>query len=157
MSETKSYLPKELAIIRATKYCAYQERYQQQVRNKLYELSVHSNDVEDIITFLIEHNFLNESRYALSYARGKMRIKHWGVQKIKAQLKHFGITDYCIKQAIQALDLDEYEKILKIEIEKKLRKSKFNVKWMREKETKTYLIGKGFESQLIDEVLKAGF
>jgi regulatory protein len=157
MSETKTYLPKELALIRATKYCAYQERYQQQVRNKLFELSVHSNDIEDIITYLIEHNFLNESRYAICYARGKMRIKHWGIQKIKAQLKNFGITEYCIKQAIKELDLDEYENILKLEIEKKLSKSKFSVKWMKEKETKMYLIGRGFENQLIDEILKEGF
>jgi regulatory protein len=157
MAEIKTYLSKELALIRATKYCAYQERYQQQVRNKLFELAVHSNDIEDIIAYLIEHNFLNESRYAICYARGKMRIKHWGIQKIKAQLKNFGITDYSIKQAIKELDLDEYEIILKSEIEKKLSKSKFSVKWMKEKETKMYLIGRGFESQLIDEVLKDGF
>jgi regulatory protein len=154
MSETKPYLPKELALIRATKYCAYQERYQQQVRNKLFELSVKSNDVEDIIAYLIEHNFLNESRYAICYARGKMRIKHWGIQKIKAQLKNFGITEHCIKQAIKELALDEYEKILEIEIGKKLLKSKFSIAWMKEKETKMYLIGRGFENQLIDEVLK---
>jgi regulatory protein len=155
MPQYKNYLPKELALLKAAKYCAYQERYQQQVRQKLFDLVVEPNDIESIIVYLIEHNYLNEERYAAAYARGKVRIKHWGLQKIKAQLKSFGITDYCIKAAISAIDKEEYYRILSIEVERKISKSKLNIAWMKERETKMYLMGRGFESDLIDEVLKS--
>jgi regulatory protein len=155
MSIYKSYLPKEVALLKATRYCAYQERYQQQVRQKLSELAVEPNDIEIIIVYLIEHNYLNEERYAAVFARGKMRIKHWGLQKIKSQLKLFGISDYCIKAAINAIDKEEYYRILNVEVEKKIRKSKLNIDWMKERETKMYLMGRGFESDLIEEVLKS--
>src|SRR5690606_22791562 len=72
---------------KAEAYCAYQERSQQEVRDKLYHMNLHTSQVEELIAYLIENNFLNESRFANAYVSGKFRMKKWGRKKIKQGLK----------------------------------------------------------------------
>ena len=74
------------AKVKAESYCAYQERSQFEIRNKLYEWGLHQRDVEEIISELIEFNFLNEERFALAYSLGKFRIKGWGKIKIRMRI-----------------------------------------------------------------------
>src|SRR5271155_4760919 len=75
------------ALLKAQKYCAYQERSQQEVRDKLYSYGLHRNQVEPIIAELITAGFLKEERFAIAFAGGKFRMKGWGKIKIKQALK----------------------------------------------------------------------
>jgi regulatory protein len=68
-------------------YCAYQERCHEEVVSKLRSIKLDSEEIDDIIAHLIGSNFLNESRFACSFARGKHRIKHWGKIRIVNELK----------------------------------------------------------------------
>ena len=90
MSEAKP-LPKitnpDIALLKIQKWCAYQERCQQEVRDKLYEFGLWTDAVEELISKLISDNFINEERFAKTYTRGKFNIKKWGRIKIKQQLK----------------------------------------------------------------------
>ncbi|MFQ3349694.1 MAG: regulatory protein, partial [Candidatus Arcticimaribacter sp.] len=61
-----------------------------------------------IIGKLITDNYLNETRYAQSYARGKFRIKKWGKIRILSQLKFCGISAWNIKKGMQEIDSGEY-------------------------------------------------
>jgi regulatory protein len=97
-------LTKDQALIKLQRYCAYQERCHQEVRNKLIALKVFGDDLEDVISNLISEGFLNEERYARAYVRGKARIKRWGKMKIVAQLKSRQISDYCIRKGLEELD-----------------------------------------------------
>ena len=76
-----------LALIKMQSWCAYQERAQQEARDKLYELGMWQEAVENIISKLIEDNFLNEERFAMQFARGKFNIKKWGTHKNKDGIK----------------------------------------------------------------------
>ena len=66
------------ALEKIKKYCAYQERCQSEVRQKLYDFELHNNDIENILCSLIEQNFINEERFAKNFVRGKFRQKKWG-------------------------------------------------------------------------------
>src|ERR1700733_4629305 len=90
-------------------YCKYQERCHAEVRNKLYELGCTTPEVEQTLTGLIETGVLNEERFAKAYAGGKFRMKQWGREKIKQQLKLRKISDYCIKKALLEISPDDYE------------------------------------------------
>src|SRR5690606_3827598 len=101
-------------------YCAYRERTQQELRDKLYEYGLFSDEVEEVIAFMITNNFLNEERYAKAYAGGKFRINHWGKIKIVYNLKQKGLSPFCIKEGIKEIQHDEYvEKINYLIIRKK--------------------------------------
>mgnify|MGYP000445181817 CR=1 FL=1 len=134
-------------------YCAYQERCHQEVVSKLYDLGADSEDRERLIGHLISYNFLNEERFAEAYATGKFRMKKWGINKIKMHLKQKGVSDYSIKKGIKEIDQDDYLNVLEALAAKKHTESTGN-QWEKLAKTKRFLYNKGYESDLIFEVLK---
>ena len=150
----KKKLSAEQALIRAQATCAYQERCQQEMRDKLYEWGLYSKDVENIIADLITDNFLNEERFAVAYAGGKFRIKKWGRVKIKIELKKRKISDYCIKKAMQELNDKDYTRTIKELIAKKLKEIKGGTLQSRNYKIAKYLASRGFEQDLIWDVMK---
>ena len=91
------------ALVKAQRYCAYQERCQQEVRARLYEWGLYSRVVESIIAELITNNFINEERFSKVYAGGKFRIKKWGRIKIRQKLREKNITKYCIEKGFEEI------------------------------------------------------
>ena len=142
-----------LALLKMQSWCAYQERCQHDARNKLYELGLWPEAVENIIVKLIEENFINEERFAIQFAKGKFNIKKWGRIKIKQELKQKRVSDYCLKKALQQIDEEDYLATLtkviatkkRVTTEKNPIKLKFKLA--------TYALSRGFERDLIFDVL----
>ena len=133
-------------------YCIYQDRCHKEVEEKLASMRLIPQVIEIVISHLIEHNFLNESRFSQSFARGKFRIKHWGKIRITRELKFKKISDYNIKLALKEIDEQEYIATLERLIEKKHIQVKENGFKKRKKIT-DYLLRQGFEYSLINEYL----
>lgn len=150
----KKITDEKVALAKAEHYCAYQERAQQEVRDKLYEWGLWPDAVEHIISQLIAGNFLNEERFAKAYARGKMNLKHWGKGKIKQGLKQKRVSDPLIRKALLSLDGDDYFAILQKVIEKKSRLLTEKDPFKRNFKLKQYVLSRGFEGDLINDVLK---
>ncbi len=144
-----------VALQKAKHYCAYQERCHSEVRDKLYSFGLHRNEVEPLLTQLIEEDFLNEERFAIAYAGGKFRLKNWGKEKIKYALKQKQVSDYCIHKALVAINNTDYNKTFNSLADKKLAtlKSEKNI-FIKKKKIKDYLQQKGFELKLINDHLK---
>jgi regulatory protein len=106
----KVRIGKEQAIQRIRHYCAYQERAQQEVRDKLYELGMTMDEVEEIMSDLIAENFLNEERFATQFAGGHFRIKGWGKVKIQHALQQKRVSSFNIKIGLKAIDQEAYHK-----------------------------------------------
>lgn len=149
----KKQLTKEQALQKLKHYCAYQERCHSEVKQKLYDLGVWRKDHDEIIAALIEENYLNEERFAIAYAGGKWRMKQWGRIKIKQALKQKQVSDYCIKKAMKQIDEEEYGKVLKKLAEEKYQALKGEQYLIRKKKTIDYLLLKGFERELVVEVI----
>lgn len=149
----KKYLSKLQAREKIEHYCAYQERSQKEVRNKLYELGLKSSDVEEIISDLIQTNFINEERFALAYARGKFRMKQWGKIKIKQGLKLKGITDRLLKTALASIDDEQYIQTLLAVLQKKSAKISEKDPYKRRYKLSQHAMLRGFEPDIIAEVL----
>lgn len=150
----KTYTPKQ-AKLKIESYCAYQERAQQEVRDKLYEWGLHQLDVENIIADLISENFLNEERFAKAYVSGKFKIKGWGKTKIIQHLKLKRISTPLIKIALKEIDQDEYIDTLDKIIAKKVLGNPAELSYNEKAKVVRYLQGKGFESDLIFDRLKS--
>lgn len=142
------------ALEKLKHYCAYQDRCHAEVKQKLKQLGVWGNDADEIIATLITENYLNEERYACSFARGKFRMKQWGRKKIVSALKSKNISAYCIKKAMKEIEEDEYKQTLKHLAKQKYLSLK-NEQYLRRKyKTLQYLINKGYEPDLVWEALK---
>ncbi len=153
-TKPKKKLTPQQALLKAQQTCAYQERCQQEMRDKLYEWGLYSNDVENIIANLITDNFLNEERFAKTYAGGKFRIKKWGRVKIKIELKKRKISDYCIRKAMQEIPDKDYTHTLEQLIAKKSKEVKDKKPEVRNYKIAQYAISRGFEGDLVWDILR---
>ncbi len=153
-NSSNKYHSKEEALLKLQKYCAYQDRCHSEVRTKLISLKIYGDDLEDIITDLIREDFLNEERFARSYVRGKFRIKRWGRNKIKQELKLRKVSDYCIRKGLNEIEEEEYQRTLYDLIEKKDRTLKSINQYDRYKKLYEHAYRKGYEADLINKAVK---
>jgi regulatory protein len=149
----KKHLTKEQALQKLKHYCGYQERCHSEVKEKLYNLGVWKKEQDEIIAALIEEGFLNEERFAIAFAGGRFRVKHWGRVKIKYELKQKQVSDYSIKKALKQIDEDDYLAVLKKLAEEKYASLKEEQSLIRKKKTFDYLVQKGFEPEHITAVV----
>ena len=150
----KKSLTKEQALQKLKHYCAYQERAHSEVKEKLYDLGVWKKDHDEIISTLIEENYLNEERFAIAFAGGKWRVKHWGRGKIKYELKQKQVSEYCIKKAMKQIDEEEYMTVLKKMADERYASLKSDQYMVRKKKTMDFLMARGFEMDLIRKVVE---
>ncbi len=145
------------ARLKAEKYCAYQERSHKEVKQKLLNMGLNSEEADDVLLHLIQHNFLNEERFAHAFAGGKFRAKKWGRKKIVYQMKAKGINDKLIEAALGDIKAEDYTQSLQDLIEKKDRNMKEKDPYKKMPSLTRYLLSKGYEMDLVVEQLKKYF
>ena len=134
-------------------YCSYQERCYKDVDNKLNSFSLIPEAREKILTYLIENNFINEERFAKSFARGKHNYKNWGKNRIIQELKFRDISQRIIQSALAELPEDDYLEKFNSLAEKHWNTIKERKGPKKSKKFIDFLLRKGFESNLIFEKL----
>lgn len=136
-------------------YCIYQERCYKEVENKLFEYHLIPEAKDEIILHLLQNDFLNEERFAVAFASGKVRIKKWGKKKVAYQLKYKGVSEKNIDIALKKIDKEDYFQIIhEVAVKKALtiqNKNIFQKKGMLIKHLQT----KGFEIELIMETINS--
>lgn len=142
------------ALARIYRYCAYQERSHQEVKNKLYDYGLYSSDVDELLSRLITEGFLNEERFAKAFAGGKFRMKKWGRLKIQNKLESLGLTNKCIGRGMKEIDAVDYSKTLKDLIRKKALQTTEQNPFKKRDKVARFAIAKGYEPELVWEVVK---
>ena len=135
-------------------YCTYQERSHKEVTEKLFKMGLNKNTINEILSNLIQNNFLNEARFASNYTSGKFKIKLWGKKKIKYGLKNHNVSDFNIQSALNQISVEDYEKTLNHLTKKILNsceKENLNKKKMKVFAALKY---RGWESELIYKQMK---
>jgi len=142
------------ALQKLEHFCAYQERCHDEVVTKLYSLKMTRDEIDSIVVQLIEGNFLNETRFACSFARGKHRIKHWGKIRITNELKARNISSTNITLALKEISPEEYYETFENLAERSWNSiSESNILKKRKKFC-DYMLRRGFESNLVYEKVK---
>ena len=136
------------------KYCTYQERTQQEVRDKLYSYGLYPDAVEEVLTELITEDFVNEERYARSFARGKFRQNKWGRIKIRQSLQQKELSRYCVEQGMQEIDEADYYDTLYQLVSRKWESLADDDSYTRKNKTVRFVLGKGYEADLAWKVMK---
>lgn len=134
-------------------YCSYQDRCHDEVITKLKSLGMIPQAIDHIIVHLIEQNFLNEERFACSFARGKHNIKKWGKFRIENELKLRNISKYNIIKALKEIPQETYIENFHLLAEKQWISVVENNLQKKKKKVSDYLLRKGWESYLVYEKL----
>lgn len=146
-------LTPKAALLKASSWCAYQERSQHELRSKVAEWGIYGEDAEELIVKLIQEGFVNEERFAKAYAGGKFRMKHWGRHKIIHGLKQHRVSQRNIETALKEIEVDTYFSTLE-QLAVKKWKSLSGHRLLKMQKATRYLLDKGYESHLIQEVIK---
>ena len=101
-----------IALERIKSYCALQDRCQWDVLQKLNEWGLQQVTKDHILEMLITDKFVDEERFAVSFCRGKFRIKNWGKHKITNELKRKQISTICINIGLREINDNEYNQML---------------------------------------------
>lgn len=154
MMQRKQLSP-EQAYEKAKYYCAYQERSHKETKEKLYSFGIRKEQVESLLSRLIEEGYLNEERFAIQFAGGKFRMKQWGKKKIEQGLKEKQVSSYCIKKALTQIEDTDYERTLEKIAKQKWDqlKTEKNI-FLKMRKLQDYLLQKGYEYEWVKETLK---
>jgi regulatory protein len=154
MSLSKKSISSAEALSKIYRYCAYQERSHQEVRDRLYEYSLRTHEVDELLARLISEGFLNEERFAKAFAGGKFRMKKWGRLKIIHELEALHLTKRCIQSGLNEIDPQDYIKTLEGLLSRQAsRTDEMNVFKKRDRVAR-YAIGKGYEPELVWGLVK---
>ena len=142
------------AIQKIEFFCSYQERCHEEVTAKLFSMKMDSDERDQIIVHLITENFLNEERFACSFARGKHRIKYWGKIRITNELKYKNISQTLINTALKEITPEEYLETFDKLSERHWESLQEKNTLKKRKKFCDYLLRRGFESNLVYEKVK---
>lgn len=131
------------------RYCAYQERCHKDIREKLRGMRMIPQAIDEVVTHLIEHDFLNEERFARLYARSKHNQKSWGRVRIERELMARDISFYNIKAAMQEIPESNYADTMDALARKKLEALGAETPLKKKKKLADYLLYRGWEKDLV--------
>lgn len=143
----------DFILNRARHFCAYQERCIKDVADKLKEWKVRPQVAEHILEQLIAEDYLNEERFARSFAGGKFRNNHWGKNKIIYELARRGVPDLIIQIGLEEIDPREYEDTLREVLIRKNREIKDKDPLMRKKKLISFASQKGYDYPTIQRAV----
>ncbi|MFQ3577375.1 MAG: RecX family transcriptional regulator [Cytophagales bacterium] len=144
--EVKDFIGKLL------QFCAYQDRFEVEVIEKLKKLGIEETEViSKAIQYLKNEKYLDEKRAAVSYARGRILLKKWSKMKVEYNLKFMKVSQSAIEEALNEIEDDDYLKIIKKRMEEKIKNnSKLPIQHQKIKVTKT-MTAEGFEYDLVKQ------
>lgn len=108
---------------------------------------------EKVLAILVQEKYVDNERYARSFASEKHRINKWGKIKIRYFLQVRKVESGLINEALNALNIAEYENAAELEIKKKLRMLKSEKPGLKWNKVIQYMYSKGYEQELTAKIL----
>jgi len=139
------------------RFCVYQERCHQEVWKKLYQLGANKAIANEVLTHLIEHDFLNETRFACLFARSKFRQKQWGKNRILLELKKRKLSDYNCNKALREIEEDAYIQTFNTLFVKRKTAVQHLTPMVQKRKIMDYMLYRGWEKERIYAALQSAF
>lgn len=154
MIQSERFFSFEEAKSKIEYWCSYSDRSVHETIQKLISYGQVEKDIDKIISYLKEYNFLDDERFVNSYVSGKFRIKRWGRKKIYAGILPKRVGKELILSALQSIDEQEYSEVIDTLIEKKMKLlSGEKDPWKKKQKILQYVISRGFEYDLVQDIL----
>ena len=147
-------LTSDQVLDKMAKFCAYQERCVKDVRDKLKTFDIPEEEKTKILDYLLDNRFVNDERYAKAFVRGKVNQSGWGINKIRFHLMQKGIEKELIDEALGQNDEEVYRQRLIDILKTKSKTIKADSDFEKKRKLAAYAMQKGFEGNMVWEVLK---
>lgn len=135
------------------RFCAYRDRSKKETADRLYQHGASPELTAKILAVLEKESFIDEERFARSFARGKFEYNHWGRIRIKQELSFRQIPENIIVEALSGVDEEKYHEVLEGIASKKFNSLKGQSDFTGKGKTAEHCIRKGFEADLVWKVV----
>lgn len=143
------------AMARMEELCARAEHSTGEIMQKLLRMGISPADAGRIVQSMTERRFIDDSRFALAFARDKMEYSRWGKRKIALALYQKHVARELIDDALDNLDEDRYRTILAELIQAKKRTIAEADTYEGRTKLYRFAASRGFEPDLIAEALRS--
>ena len=150
-------LSPDQVLDKMAKYCAYQERCVKDVTEKLKTFELTQREKDEILDYLIDNRFVNNTRFAQAFVKGKINQSGWGLNKIRFHLMQKGIDKEIIEEALHVFDEEAYRQRLVEVLQTKSKTVKAANDFEKKRKLAAFAMQRGFEASLVWEVLKEEF
>ena len=138
---------------RIRKFCSYRERCTSEVMHELAGWGVRPDTAQMLAEELRKEGFLNDERFARTFAGSKFRINRWGRIRIRLELAVRKIPEATIALGLQEIGDEDYQAALYELLEKKSGEIRGEKKWTIRNKLFNFATGRGFEPDLVINAL----
>lgn len=153
--KVKKKVDKQAALEKCAALCARAEHSAYEVRKKMFQWGLPKAEIEEVVEWLYDNSFIDDSRFAHAYARDKALFDCWGKLKIRHGLRVHGITSTLIDEALAEIDEKEYVATLQRLLKHKNSLLREDDAYKRKSALYRYGTTRGFESALVVKHLNA--
>jgi regulatory protein len=146
-------ISKEEALHWAAAFCSGTERCSSEIAEKLTNRGLANQDIENILQYLIQENYIDENRYTRAFIRDKFRYNQWGRIKIRHMLIQKKISKEVIEASFEVLDDETYSEMIQKLITTKSKGLKAINDYEKKMKIARFLAGKGFEYESFSRLL----
>ncbi len=136
-----------------TGLCSKKEYCTADILEKLRKWKISDKDMQKIMTFLYQHKFIDDSRFARIYTEDKFRFNHWGKQKISLMLRQKNIPPEIIAEALNAVDSQSYREQCRNLLEQKMKTLNEKDPYKLKAKLIRFGLGRGFDFDTIQTCL----
>jgi regulatory protein len=142
----------------AMNFASYKPRTGKQVKEKLKKLGFGDSESEAGIKFLSSYNLLDDTKYAITYAKEYLQRKPSGKIKLLQELKNKGISYSLAEEAVTKAfaDQDEFELAMRA-AKKKLKTIAHNSPDKQKRLLEAHLDRQGFTWDVIKKIVRENF
>ena len=155
--EKEERLRLQEAFVKAAAYCAYQDRCEQEVVQKLHTLGLEPQHHPQLLAQLQAEQYLDQQRYANSFTRGRFYQKKWGRSKVYYELRQRGLHPDQIMLAWQEVDPQDYQETMQQLLSQKARQYRSKSRFELNQKLLRFMVGKGYDADdvrpLIEELV----
>jgi regulatory protein len=133
--------------------CARAEHCQWEMLEKMRQWGVDEETQARVMERLVNERYVDDRRYAEAFVRDKVRYNQWGRRKVEQALWLKHIDGDVARQALDAIDDDEYVSMLKPMLAQKRRSTKAQSDYELNMKLMKWAVGRGFTMDIIRQCL----
>lgn len=122
-----------------------------ELRDKARKKGYPSDTIDNVLDELVEKGYINNTFFAVKFARDKFEFNKWGSNKIRAELFKKGISEKDINTSLNRIDEADQLEAIKELVQKNKRKFQRAESIKRKKKIFDFLLRKGYSVSLINK------
>jgi len=140
---------------RALKFLSYRDRSEKEILTKLKDVGYDESVIEWVITDLKRLKFIDDKRFASSFAQSQMITRPMGEFFLKRELKQKGVATELIEQTIEKVYEEKDQLTVAMELAEQ-RKTRFkNLDEIKaKKRVSDFLLRRGFSWDIVSQILE---